>query len=229
MKLYNFNTAYTVANNLYGVDPTYDEFEEIGMIAWERIGNKYSYLDFYVTDTKNKIIELPCHVESIESVHLSFTDYQMTSNKSIYNSVNNLITENYIESWKKLNSPFYKKGKLIKYNQVGNALQFSRDYSNVTVVYKRLTVDEEGLPMLNQKEVDAIAIFVAYSHLFKKGLMTSNPSFINMAQSLKVDWLRKCNAARIPIKFTQNDMDMILDAKVRWDRKTFGKSYKPIL
>jgi hypothetical protein len=38
-----------------------------------------------------------------------------------------------------------------------------------------------------------------------------------------------CNAARTPDYLSQNDMDTILDAKVRWDRKQFGKSLKPML
>ena len=41
--------------------------------------------------------------------------------------------------------------------------------------------------------------------------------------------MKACTAARIPDMFTQNDMDAILDVKTRWDRKQYGKSFKPIL
>jgi hypothetical protein len=45
---------------------------------------------------------------------------------------------------------------------------------------------------------------------------------------LKADWEKKCDAARVKGEiWSQNDMDMILDAKTNWNRKQFGKSYKP--
>jgi hypothetical protein len=45
---------------------------------------------------------------------------------------------------------------------------------------------------------------------------------------MKVDWEKKCDAARVKSEiWSQNDMDMILDAKTSWNRKMFGKSFKP--
>ena len=41
--------------------------------------------------------------------------------------------------------------------------------------------------------------------------------------------MRLCNAARIPAHLSQNDLDSILDVKTRWDRKQYGKSFKPVL
>jgi hypothetical protein len=49
-----------------------------------------------------------------------------------------------------------------------------------------------------------------------------------LANTIKADWLQLCNAARIPDHLSQNDMDAILDVKVRWDRKMYGKSFKSI-
>jgi hypothetical protein len=56
-------------------------------------------------------------------------------------------------------------------------------------------------------------------------------SKVNMmfVQDLKEDWLRRCNAARIVEHISQNEMNAILDAKARWDRKFYSKSYKPII
>jgi hypothetical protein len=52
---------------------------------------------------------------------------------------------------------------------------------------------------------------------------------IKLASSIQAEWLKLCNAARIPEHLSQNDMDRILDVKVRYDRKQYGKSHKPIL
>jgi hypothetical protein len=42
--------------------------------------------------------------------------------------------------------------------------------SHVHVLYKTTIMDDDGLPMLNDKEIDAIAIYCAYTDVFKKGL-----------------------------------------------------------
>jgi hypothetical protein len=49
-----------------------------------------------------------------------------------------------------------------------------------------------------------------------------------LATALKADWLRACNAARVR-PMTHNEMDDILDVRTRWDRKFYGKSFKPVL
>jgi hypothetical protein len=38
-KTFPFNTAYTQARELYGLDMPSDEFETLGIIAWDKIGN----------------------------------------------------------------------------------------------------------------------------------------------------------------------------------------------
>lgn len=126
--------------------------------------------------------------------------------------------------------PYYTRGKLIKYDEGDGVLYFSRDYKDVMVVYHGIIVDDEtGLPLLNDKELDAVAAYVAYMSIFKEGVIKRDGNLINLANTIKADWLRLCNNARIPEHFSQNDMDRILDVAVRWDRKQFGKSMKPIV
>ena len=40
MKRYPFHTAYTQARDFYGVELTPIDFENIGLVAWDKIGNK---------------------------------------------------------------------------------------------------------------------------------------------------------------------------------------------
>jgi hypothetical protein len=53
-------------------------------------------------------------------------------------------------------------------------------------------------------------------------------NILQLAQTIYQDWLKFCNAARIPTHFSQNDMDSILDAKLSWNRKIYNKSYKSL-
>lgn len=98
------------------------------------------------------------------------------------------------------------------------------------VVYHGVQVDsEDGLPMINEKEMKAIAAFIAYTETFKDALRRKDKNSLQIAQTLKEEWLRRCNAARIPSHLSQNELDSILDCKYRYDRKLFNKSLKPII
>ena len=82
------------------------------------------------------------------------------------------------------------------------------------IVYHGILADDEsGLPLVNDKEIRAIASFVAYASLYKEGIKKRDGNLIKLSQIVKEDWLRNCNAARISEFINQNDMDAILDAK----------------
>lgn len=229
MALHNFNAAYGLADSLYGITLSETEFEDIGLDGWEQIGNKHTRLYRFVGNVVNGELKLPCNVDVIESVHVPFPDAQMTSNQSDIAFMDSVWTEGYIDFWKGNNDPYYTKGKLIKYDDGDGVLYFTRDYKNVMVVYHGILADDEdGLPLLNDKELRAVAAYVAYISLYKEGIRKRDGNVLQLAQTVKADWLRFCNAARIPDHFTQNDMDRILDAKVSWDRKIYSKSLKPI-
>ena len=230
MKFYDLNAAYSLAQTLYGVEPSPTDFEDIALNAWTLINNKHTRLYRYVEDTEKHQLALPCNVDIIESVHIPIEDAQMTSNKTVFNSIETLFIENYINCWKRIDDPYYNIGKLVKYKEGDNTLYFTRDYKRVMVIYHGILVnDETGLPMITDKEMQAIAAYVGFTLLYKESLQKRDKNLMQMAMQVKQEWLRACTAARVPEHLSQNDMDKVLDASVRWDRKQYGKSIKPIL
>lgn len=228
MQLHNIKSAYGLAESLYGVTPTEAQFEDLALNAWELIGTKHTRLHRYVGDTINKVLLLPCNADLIESVHLPIVDAQITTPVSDFDH-DAVYFERYIESDKKLKDPYYQAGKYLRYDQGNGELFFDRDYKNVMVVYHGVLLDDEsGLPLINEKEMRAIAAYVAYASLYREGLLKRDSGLVQLANTVKADWLQLCNAARIPDHLSQNDMDAILDVKVRWDRKMYGKSFKSI-
>ena len=229
MTLHNFNSVYSMANIVYGihVDPT--NFEDIALLGWELIGNKHTRLYRYTTSTTDKRIKLPCNLVEIESVTIPYMDAQMYTNTSNFPNVYNQYVERYIEAWKWDNATIYEPGKLIKYREEGDELVFDRDFSKVIILYHGVIADDEGLPLLNDKEVRALALYLVYSDTYKQALARKDGNLLQLALATKGDWLKACTAARIPNVLTQNDMNAILDVKTRWDRKQYGKSFKPIL
>jgi hypothetical protein len=59
-------------------------------------------------------------------------------------------------------------------------------------------------------------------------LLKKDANIINVANAMKQDWWQACNSARVSSSISQNDMDAILDAKTTFDRKRYGKTFKPI-
>lgn len=229
MKLLNFNTIYSTANSLYGVDADTSELEDIALIGWELIGNKHTRLYKYVVETTGRRIKLPCNVEIIESVTIPVLDSKTTGPEYDGVDYNSQYIESYTEGHKSNTSTIYNPGKLVKYRLEGDELVFDRDYSKVCILYHGIIVDDEGLPLITDKELLAIATYIAYSHLYKKSIMQKDGNLIQLATVIKADWLRACTAARTSEYLNQNDMDAIAEVRVRWDRKTYGKSFKPIV
>lgn len=229
MEYQNIKAAYSLAKTLYGVEPDPMEFEDTALNAYFLINNKHTRLYRYVGDTINHQLQLPCNVDIIESVHIPIEDAQMTSNKTVFNSIETLFIEGYINCWKRIDDPYYHVGKLVKYKEGENTLYFTRDYKRVMVIYHGILADDDGLPLCTDKEINAIAAYIGYVYLFKKALILRDKYMNQLAMSIKADWLKYCSAARVPEHLSQNDMDKVLDAKVRWDRKQYGKSIHPIL
>lgn len=232
MKQFPFKTAYTQVRELYGLELNPDEFETLGIIAWDKIGNKnfrwYLFeVEPTVTDSGAYYVDLPCNCDIIEAVTADYEDFEKTSNMNWSgNNVNGWI-EGYIEH-RKFNTGFgYSSGKFIKYVREGNRLHLADKFNKVHILYKGVIVDDDGLPYLNEKEIDAIAAYCAYANDFKVARMTKDQFTFQMSQKMEQVWKSLCTQARVPDYMNQNEMDEILNVATSWDRKRFGKSFKP--
>lgn len=227
MKLIDIRRAYTLANTLYGIES--DDFEETALYAWDLINCRHTRLYRFIadTDSDNKI-ELPCNVDIIKSVHLPVPEAANADDWSELDR-DSILIEGYIDAHKHFEDPTYTRGKLVKYIEANNTLYFSHPYKNVMIVYKGILVDEDsGLPLVTEKEAQAIAAYIAYAFLYKDGIRRRDGNMINLAQDLYNKWLRLCNRARITDEFSDNDLDKILDAKTSWNRKAYSKTFTPV-
>ena len=233
MRNYSFNTAYTQARELYGLELDPDVFESMGLVAWDRIGNKDFRLYRYSTQpTEDYLgfwyVDLPCNCDIIESVTTNYEDYQKTTPTTLAGNNQNGWIEGYVESRKYNTGSLYSSGKFIKYREEGNKIIMNDHFEVINIFYKGVIVDETGLPMLNDKEMDAIASFCIFADTRKKAIITKDPTSWQMVPYLEQQWLQKCSQARVPDYINQNEMDEILNVVSSWDRKRYGKSYKPI-
>ena len=231
----NFHYVSVLLDEMYGIQMDDTNVEELGLIAWDLIGNKVTKLYKYSTviDPVDNSVTLPCNAldlngdSCIELVTASYEDWNQNTNLTNFGDQSTAFAEHYIESAKQYQGPYYLPGKVLKYEQVQDKLYFTHDYGRVNILYKGVIADEEGLPELTDKEAMAIATFIAYNSKFKEGLRTNNGDIIKMSQMLEARWLKQCDQARVK-HLSQNDMDAILEVGSSWDRKRFGKGYKPL-
>lgn len=223
-----FHYAMSLMETLYGVTMQEDEFEEIALVAWNFIGNKRTRLYRYAVCVNdcNQAVELPCNCDILEAVTTSFEDWNYSTNDTPNGDINSAFTESYIEHRKEFKSPLYIPGKLVHYERVGDTLYFDKPHGKILILYKGQELDDDGLPVITDKEAVAIATYCAYVSKYKEGLMTNNTNLISIANALKAQWSVACDQARVGHYVSQNEWDEILDCKTSWNRKQFGKSLK---
>lgn len=233
MRSFSFNTAYTQARELYGLELDPDVFESLGLIAWDRIGNKeYRLYKYSTTPLEDSLgywyVTLPCNVDIIEAVTTNYEDYQKTTPTTLAGNNQNGWIEGYVESRKYNTGSLYSSGKFIKYREEGDHIVMNDRFEVVNILYKGVVVDDTGLPLLNNKEMDAIAAFCVFADVRKKAIITKDQTSWAQVPYLEQQWLIKCSQARVPDYINQNEMDEILNVTTSWDRKRYGKSFKPV-
>lgn len=225
----NFKYAISLAQMLYDIDINdMDTLIEIGLVAYNFIGNKNTHLKSEIVDVKNGLVRIPCNADLIEAVtHPNEEDWNYTSNIKNYGDIDSLNIEQYIEKSKQNTDPLYISGKLIKYRKEGNYIYVSDKIDKVCILYHTEQLDEDDLPLINDKEAIAIADYIAYTVKYKEAIRTNNSSVFQIAQTIKRSWLTHCDAARVPEYVNQNEMNDLLDIISSHNRKVHGRSYKP--
>ena len=226
----NFRYAISLAQMLYDVDINdMDTLIEIGLIAYGFIGNKSTQLKAEIVNVnKNGLVKLPCKVDLIEAItYPKVEDWNYTSNVKNFGDFNSFNVEQYIERSKQSIDPLYISGHYVKYRREGDYIYVNEPIEQVCVLYHTEQLDEDDLPLINDKEAIAIADYIAYTIKYKEALKSNNQAVFQMAQTIKKQWLIHCDAARVPEYVSQNEVNDLLDVMSSHNRKVHGRSYKP--
>lgn len=218
---------------LYDIDINdMDTLLEIGLVAYNFIGNKNTQLvsEIVNVDRKSGLVKLPCKADLVEAItYPNIEDWNHTSNVKNFGDFNSLNVEQYIEKSKQSVDPLYLSGRFVKYRREGNYIYVTENIDQVCVLYHSEQLDEDDLPLINDKEAIAIADYIAYTIKYKEALRSNNSAIFQMAQTIKRQWLIHCDAARVPEYVNQNEMNEVLDAMSSSNRKLHGRSYKPTI
>ena len=234
MTKYKLYTALSQLYELQGVELDEDTFETYALSAYNKIGNHdYKLYRIHLTPEPDPAggwyVCKPCNMDSIEAITLDYESAVETSATNIYAGLANHSVEQWIEADKHDNAHLYLSGKFVKYREVGDRIYFTEPYRSVNILYKGNYVDEDGLPYINDKELDAIVAYCLYAVDMRNGRLTKDPVTIQMAQLEYQQWQRACSEARVPMELSQNTMNEVLDAMSTWEVHNYGSSStKPI-
>ena len=86
---------------------------------------------------------------------------------------------------------------------------------------KATIVGKDGMPLLNDKQVVAVAWYCAYLKI-QRDMFAGIQSGVDLGY-LRTKALALVADARVPEEFSDNEIEQILDAKVSMGRKGYGK------
>lgn len=238
-----FGYAKYLLKDLYDISLSNTDFIEKGKRVWRKIGNVA--VGFYTanyTVPTNGLIEVPCNLVYVDSVHTKMETVHYVSDYLMYNVDNYSINSHFYAdvevianiNIRNLNEPaIHHRGSFVPFDYViqdgTKYLKFSTENANLNIVlfYRGILVNEENLPLINTKEAEAIAAKLAEEDTMKKMFM-KDPTAIQMYPVIKGEAGRLMASAKIAEVLTQNEWDRVLKTLVRADRKTYSNSYKLI-
>lgn len=234
MKKHKLYTALTQLYELHGVELDEDTFETYALSAYKKIGNKdyrlYRIRLYPICDPEGGwYVCKPCNMDQIEAITLDFESAMETNAVSNNIGVATHSIEQWVEAGKHHNAHLYLSGQFVKYRELGDRIYFTEPYKAVNILYKGWFVDEDGLPYINDRELDAIVAYCLYAIDQKQGRLTKDAATIQLAQLEYQQWLKACSAARAPMELSQNTINEVLDAMSTWEVHNYGSSStKPI-
>lgn len=227
-----FLTAYNRAQRRYGLQMKQDDFIEEGYNVWRDIGNQAPVLTrYFVKVPDSYVIELPFEAEFVESVMIVDLPQKREGYDSQGPKARNMAPKIEVSDIPAVNQSLTsnKYGMSINYVLSGDrAIKITSPdalYMDIMVVYRSLlTSEEDGLPLLNDKEVAAIAAEVTRRDLTKQ-VFQGIEGKIQLLQYMTKEADRLMAAAKIDEYINDDAVDQILDIKTSFDRKVYGRRF----
>jgi len=222
-----FLSGLAKVQSMHGLEITEPEYLELAFSAWDKINTKAMRMYQYTATITDNKLTLPCNLYYIEAVMVE--DY-------VAFPVNrhNIDVFNIERFFKYYDKPFSAdlyniRGQFVRYEVRNNTLYFMEEDMNrlrsktINLYYKGIVTDDDGYPMLTDKQAEAISYYVVY--IMQHRRMMQGLGDANLVGYLKNEWLEACSRARVPEHMSQNAFDTILNANSNWDRKRWNRAY----
>ncbi len=235
-----FLTSRARVVSRYGINIDKDDFIERAYYIWRDLGGVATVNKrFTIATPADRVVELPSDCEYIRAVttdevmpntieNTSKGSYRYDSSgvrREVSPDIANLSSKSSVGTSKN-----YQWGATVDYTigdgfiELTSATMINRP---VTIQYQAIATDADELPLLNDKEVNAIAANMALQE-GEKSLFQGKKGSDVLVQYLKMEADRLFQAAKIPEKLTDDGLDKVLDAKTSWNRKVYGHRFNGV-
>lgn len=179
---------------------------EVGQLVLDKIGTKHNDLFIYngVVDSLGKLA-LPCNVEIIEAVGTQEPQHSFESRFSPFAGKSTIIDKS-VYRVRERNENYFK-GDFINYEFRGDYLKVHEKWidETIAVMYMGRIVDEEGRPLITDREAEAIVEYIAYIKEKQMGYKRIGDGGA-LAQTAYQAAILAINRARVPVHISQNDI-----------------------
>lgn len=229
-----FLTAMASLKSKWDLYVEEEDYIELAYPIWRSIGNiATDNHSFSVTVPIDGVIQIPVGCEFIKSVSTTTFKSSNGESNSAYNTRHNSGGEysevtpdksslSHTSAAKQ--SEDYTNGERVNWTNEGDVIRITSPNmvnQKVSIIYKGIAVDTDGLPLLNDKELEAVLYNVAVI-LAERDLFRKVPGAVDLVKYLKPEANRTLAAAKIPEKITDDALDKALDIKTSRDFKRFG-------
>lgn len=236
----NIRTGLANLKTKYGIHVDEFDYIDIAVDTLRDIRN-YGTTEYYaiVTTDKNGDIPAPCNFDTIDAVTAlkqglkqfkTRVEYKMLNNygnDSFYTARNISDTLGWDNFRHGLTGIVNRDGYISYQLKDSKTIMLGEEHANKTIIvaFTGISVDEEGYPLINRKQANALAVVAGKFYTIKKGLR-GDPKVMNMIEYFTAESARLVQAASIPENITDNELEELMNAKVSFNRKTFGRPTK---
>ncbi|MCS7317145.1 MAG: hypothetical protein NZZ41_02330 [Candidatus Dojkabacteria bacterium] len=209
---YDYQSIYAgmaKINYLFGDNPDQDDYLDNALNCLRLIGNVHIAMATYTGESdENGKLCLPVQAFEIEAVTTNTAPDWMGN--SLHMQVSNL----------------YPRGNYEKYEFRGDHI-IVRPKTKVTVLYRTYWHDENGLPLVTEREAEACAYWWKWVDTRRK-MYQGNQLAAQIFSIVERDKNKAINQARVPDKFSQNFLNQYMNIITSYDRKYFNRDTKTI-
>lgn len=238
----NIRAGIPVMNMQYGV--TIDEYDYIDMAVDALRDIKHFGITEYVAFVPVNLegyAKIPCNATIIDAVTASKMGKKVFHDRLLSDMETTADTDNYFLQQEIMNNIGYGTNYVTRPN-LANAygegylsyfltndkrikVDMVHKGSTIAIAYKGISVDPEGYPLITRKQANAIAAIVAKNVLTKRAYRGDKIA-ISMLELAMANSARLKQAASIPERMTDNEIDTMLDAQTTFNRKTYRRPTK---
>ena len=217
-------SALATFDELFGVRIKESSFDEWAGIASKKAGKNVRNIKLHQLVKEDGSVTLPCRAFTIRAVSINLHNFTQWGAVEASGNIKELTPGEYtFDTSPGITVP----GEYVDFTMIDEyTLQVDPRLAGfrVYILLKEIITDGDGEVLYTEKQIEAIAYYVAY-------IMTQRDIFAGKHPSMDLQTIltlanQKISQAKSPTYITDNQMDAILNVKTSFGRKSFNKDYK---